>query len=458
MDFRFIGRKLHRFREFMMTDIWSVDLMDDLSRRRRSLYETLRVGHIVVRDCHRNEVGLQASALTFITLLSMIPMLAMGFAVAKGLGAEKALQDVIDVSKDRIPVQVAEMLDSVLELVDTTNFLALGMVGLVFLVGTLIQVMGRIELSLNKIWGVQEARSLVRKLADYIFIVVSVPLLAIVAFALNGWLTGTSVSEVMIGPIQVLYNLGMRALGLVGISLAFTLLYIFLPNTRVKWLPGVIGGIAAGCMWVLWQWLCIRFQIGIASYNKIYGAFAAIPISLFWLNINWVITLLGAEISFAVQNRSTYARESDMRNISIVSRRHFTYLVTLDICRCFMRGETHWNMESYQKRYGMPIRLLQEILHDLEKENVVVRAADGSHLPSRGMNLLTLDDVDRAVEGRIDKRTSRLCERSGANFAKKLQALEENRHGQLETLTLEQMVEEMDDGKECPEAAPAPRA
>lgn len=441
--------KASKLRVFLTHDLWITDLQK-LPFSRRASYRFLRVGQIVGRDFVADQCPLKASALTYITLMSLVPMLAMAFSVAKGMGAQKWLMEAMDATLVGLPHQISDFIRNVFLLVERTDFLALGAIGSVFLIYTVIKVMGRIEEAFNYIWGVHEPRTFVRKFADYISVVLIVPVIIIVAFTLNATLSSEKMTVWMadrFGPIAAVYELTLRFSGTLGVVVAFTLLYMFLPNTKVKWTAAITGGIVAGLSWIIWQWVCIRFQIVITRFNTIYGAFATLPISLFWLQVNWMITLLGAEICFAAQNHRTYLMESQSESMSFTSKRLLAFLLVYDICRAFRRGE-RWTAQAYQEQWNVPIRLIQDVLHSLEQGQVVLQTAEKGYVPARDTSLLTLDMVEEALAGEPDGHTQQLARRLGKQVFNQIGSRYDTHHDALAKDSFADLLNRQDEASE----------
>ena len=426
----------------------------------------------------------------------MVPMLALVISAAKGWGAQERLNQAFHsyLAAGQVPEQVGEFIYDIFALVEQTDFLALGTIGLIFLVWTVIKVMGKIEASFNAIWGVRESRTLLRKCADYLLLLLLVPIMVVGAFTLNSVLTSKPVQEAIfrgmgvgeesipeellvsnsnghpatatipltgssvassvtatidsqvigtqaiehqvvevlpnapdVVPTDVvlskqeikasrhvklvifIYNMTLRIFGILGIPAAFILLYIYLPNTKVQVKSAFIGGVFAGISWIIWQWVCIRFQVGISNFNKIYGAFATLPISLFWLHINWMIALFGAEISYAVQNHGTYMLDSNDKISTHASRRFLAFAIMYDICSCFRRGLT-WKPDEFQDIQHVPLRLVQDITYQLKEQELVRQTEEFTFVPAKDPAHLSLWQVEKAIEGQLDERAKRVSD------------------------------------------------
>jgi membrane protein len=238
-----------------------------------------------------------------------------------------------------------------------------------------LKVLSNIEQSFNEIWGVQEPRTWVRKVSDYLSLMFLLPVLFIVSSAATVIVAG-QIQAVMgkvslVGYLAPVIQILIRLLPLLVIWFMFTLLYIFMPNTHVRIRAALIAGIAAGTAYQVFQILYVAFQIGVARYNAIYGSFAALPLFLIWLQASWMIVLSGAELSFATQNVDTYEFEPDANLASPAFRKLLALRIVNLLVEHFSRGDKPLDEDSIAQVLGIPIRLLRYLLHDLSEAGVI---------------------------------------------------------------------------------------
>ncbi len=304
-----IRGKFEKVNQFFSRDIWLIKTRQ-FGLSKRIGYTLLKIFYIVVKGIVRNKISLQASSLTFITLMSVVPLFALMFSVAKGLNAQKILRNAINNYLSSMPEQIQLFIQRIFDLVDKTDFTALGIIGFFILFWAVIKGIGSIESTFNLIWNVNIHRSFMRKLSDYILVMLMSPMFIILGSLMIATMSSLEIalfSKQQFGQFAIIREFITGFGGMIGVAMAFMFLYGFLPNTKVKIFPAWVGGVAAGILWYHTQWAYVNFQIGINSYNAIYGVFATLPIFLLWLYLNWIIVLLGAEISFAVQNYQTYS-------------------------------------------------------------------------------------------------------------------------------------------------------
>jgi len=368
------GLSLRSYLSFLKTGIWRIR-QNDVAPLTWFLIKVLRIILLTLRGFVENKCQLRASSLTFYSLLSVVPIMAMAFGVAKGFGFQRTLEREVGKilsAHNEIASQIMTFANSLLD--NTKGGLVAG-IGFAFLVWTVLKVLSNIEQSFNEIWGVQEPRSWVRKVSDYLSLMFLLPVLFIVSSAATVIVAG-QIQAIMgkvslLGYLAPMIQILIRLLPLLVIWFMFTLLYIFMPNTHVRIRAALIAGIAAGTAYQLFQFLYVTFQIGVAKYNAIYGSFAALPLFLIWLQASWMIVLSGAELSFATQNVDTYEFEPDANLASPAFRKLLALRIVNLLVDHFSRGEKPLDENSIARELGIPIRLLRYLLHDLSEAGVI---------------------------------------------------------------------------------------
>ncbi|MCB2181518.1 MAG: YihY/virulence factor BrkB family protein [Desulfobulbaceae bacterium] len=307
---------------------------------KRPLLQLVRIFFIVSRAPFNKKILTQASALSFTFILSLIPVLAMIFSIAKGFGIQDRVQPLLlqkavggEIASDLIP--------KIIEYVNNTNVAALGSIGLVFIIYTTISMLGQIEGSFNQIWFIDKPRTLVRKASDYLSIMVIGPIFLAVTMGLPTTLHSNAMTQKLmsIGLFAGAFKLFFFFLPWLSSILILTLVFIIIPNTRVRFLPAFFSAILAGSLWQLTQFLFIEFQIGVARYNAIYGTFASVPIFMIWLQVSWMIVLFGGVLSFAFQNVKKFHPLEYEKNISYAGKEKLSLAVLLSICWNFDKGK-----------------------------------------------------------------------------------------------------------------------
>jgi membrane protein len=377
--------KISKAEDFIKTDIWRIRL-HNLPFARSFLIKQLRILILAVRGFDEDKCSLRASALTFNTLLAIVPVAAMAFGIAKGFGFEKVLeQQLIETFAGQQEV-VTRVIDFARSLLENTRGGVIAGIGLILLFWSVVNVLGHIESSFNEIWEIQESRSFGRKFSDYLAIMLISTILLIMSSSVMVFIT-TQVKLItekvaLLGYFSPLISFVLKFLPYGLIWILFTIIYIIMPNTRVSFKSGLIAGIIAGTIYQLLQWAYIALQIGVARYNAIYGSFAALPLFLIWLHWSWLIVLFGAEISFANQNVSTYEFEPDSKKASPAFRKLLALQITHFLVKNFIKGDKPQTDEQISQKLEIPIRLVHQILYDLVESRVLVNTASDAFVES----------------------------------------------------------------------------
>lgn len=403
-----VKTRLDRTVQFVSGDIWRTRLADAPFWKRFYL-RLLRILVLSVRGFKEDAGMLRASSLTFYTLLSIVPVAAMAFGIAKGFGFQKVLETQLYENfpgQEEVIGQVVRFAQSLLE---TTQGGVVAGIGLVLLFWAVIKVLSNIENAFNTIWGVHQPRSTVRKFSDYLSIMLISPLLVFLQSSATVFIT-TQVSQIaekisLIGYFSPLITLSFKLIPYGIVWVLFTMIYLVMPNTRVAFPSALTAGVIAGTGYQLFQWAYIALQVGAARYNAIYGSFAALPLFLVWLQTSWAIVLFGAEISFATQHASDHEFETDTRKASPGLRK----LIALQIVRLvvdkFIAGAAPLSAAAVAADISRPPRLTERVLNELVESGILneVRLAEGdvpTYVPARDVDQFTLSYILEALEAR----------------------------------------------------------
>src|SRR3989449_2713096 len=335
-------QRLHLFVE---RDVWRADVVA-MSRLAAVGVYPLRIILIVVRGFFlEHQCLLRASALTYNTLLSLVPMLAFMLAFLKGLGVNNVLEPLLS----SLLVGSEDTLHTIISFASKIDVGTLGGIGLGTLVVTTILGVGNVERSFNEIWGVRTERPILRKIADYASVLVLGPVALLLATGINTRLhaplfIGTWLGMPVIGEAVTLFSTVVSTLlPYVALWLVFAFFYSFLPNTRVQAMPALIGGVVGGTLWQIAQWGYIAFQVGMVNAQAIYGALAQLPVLMLWIYVSWVTTLLGAEVAYACQHVTTYFPARLVHYASVYVREWLAHALYFSLVRAFIEGKGAWS-------------------------------------------------------------------------------------------------------------------
>jgi membrane protein len=388
--------------------IWNTPL-SELSRRKSYIFKQLRIIVLAIRGFLNDKVQLRASALTFYSLLSVIPVAAIVFAIAKGFGLDQTLQDLIIKKSGSEQEVLSWLLQKARIAIEKTRGDYIAGIGMIILFWSVMSLLNHIESSFNHIWQISSSRPWYRKFTDYLTIMLIAPAFIILSSGITGFQVTTLPDYMNNAPILDFFKPVISFLVKFApyfLSwVALTVLYIIMPNAKVKFMPALISGLIAGTILQGIQWLYIDLQFGISKLNAIYGSFAAVPLFIIWLQTSWTVVLLGAEISFANQNLSRYEMESEALNISTYQKRALVLMIMHMIIRNFMLGEKPISAEYIAVNLKIPVRLARDILQDLSSANLVSIIHENEekerlYQPALDVNRLTVS----YVFSRLDKK------------------------------------------------------
>ena len=414
-------RLIDRAHRFFEQGQWAVDL-GGLSTFRALGVKATRVLSLAWHGMVSNDCLTRASALTYITVLSLVPLLAFAFSMAKGFGAYERLMEttITPFLEEMAPVaagsptglqvdegaqQIRAVVEGLLDFVANTNFANLGLVGLIFLMFTSLRLMTTVETTFNAIWGLHQARPLMRKVTDFTALVVVTPILLLVATTVTLSLQSNALTEFMTNSL----NLGFvvrslsRLIPVVMVWLGFTFLYMVMPNTRVPFVSALVGGVVGGTIWQIVQVLHVTFQIGVASYNAIYAGFAAFPLFLVWVYMNWVAMLLGGLVAWAHQTEPAYRAQKRAQATTLADREFLALRALAFIATEFAQNRGLASTDAVAAHCGVPPGVLQDVVRPLVEAGLIAQTSNEESqgfLPARRLSEIRVDDVLRALRGR----------------------------------------------------------
>lgn len=322
-------------KRYIEHDLWNIDLSKKKGIARTG-YGLLRIVVMTIREFLEQKASVRASALTYYTLLSIVPVAALAFAIAKGFGLESLLTDYIrqSMNSDEVTNYLISFSSSAL---DNAKGGVIAGVGVAMLLYSVFKLLGNIEAAFNTMWCVQKSRDIFRKVADYLCIMLFAPILLLTATSATIMIK-SSVRAMLTGGFTPLQDVVIHALPYLTMWTVFTLLYLVMPNTRVKVMPALVAGVITGTAFQIVQWVYITFQIGVSSAGAVYGSFAFLPLLLAWLQITWTLVLAGCKIAFSIQNVTNYSLEHGETAISTNAERKLSIIIMHRIVSDFKAG------------------------------------------------------------------------------------------------------------------------
>jgi membrane protein len=385
--------------QFLKKDIWHIQIAA-LPQWKALLFRFLRILILTNQGFTKSQIQQGASALTYYSLLAVVPIIALLIGIARGFVFEQTLESWLIqhfTEQQQIIEQIFKFANASLE--QAKGGVIAG-VGIAILIWATIKILINIELVMNRIWEVKKGRSLARRFTDYLAMVFLAPLLVFLASGLTGYLSAilSAVSKRKV--LEHFASLLIPLLSLLSfflISLLFTFLYIFMPNTRVRFIPALIAGIFTGVIYQFLQWLYFYFQIGVASYNAIYGTFAALPLFLVWLHLSWVIILLGAKVCFAIQNVDAYEFISDDVQLSNKIRSICALRIAHLCIKRFVDETAPPSAIEISNELAIPLLLTNQLIFQLVGAGVLAEIKredqEEAFQPARNVQRLTIKRV-----------------------------------------------------------------
>ena len=362
---------IERLYNFIRFDIWRITEYE-LSKKRKFSYRFIKTIILAIRGFVVEDLNVKASALTYSILFAIVPLFALIIAIGKGFGVEKLIED----SMKGTFIGQANMIPTVMGFVEryldsTQGGLFIG-IGLAILFWSVMNFFMQVERAFNKIWQVKKSRSILSQFKTYFSAILILPLLIVLSSGISIYIN-TALSQSLIYDIlSPLVRFIVRFSPFFINWIMFTIMYMVIPNTRVRFFNAMIAGIIAGSAFQAFQILYIHGQVHLSRYNIVYGGFAAVPLLLLWLQISCLIVLLGAEISYASQNIQNFEYEIDTNNISTRYKNFLTLFLTYIVVKHFEDQKPPLSSENIAIQYKIPIRIVNQLLAKLVMVAVLI--------------------------------------------------------------------------------------
>jgi membrane protein len=355
----------------------------------------LRYPYAILRDLSRGQINLHAMGLVYATLLSLVPLLAFAFAILTKFGAHRDLAPLIEEFFRPMGANAHMLTERVIAMADEVSSGLVGAVGLALLLWTLLGTIKKVEDSFNFLWRVEHARSFARRVTEYVSLLIVGPIVVVSFLGLSHRAVETASASVgqYMPFFEQIKELGLSLAPFFMITTIFTAVYMFVPNTRVKWKPALIGGITAGILWAAVGNLFTAFVVYTSRLSVVYASFAIFVVALLWTYFGWLILLIGTQLSFYVQNRNYLRMGLTELRLSAVQREQLTLKVMYLIGRAYLEGKTRWSLDGLSHELSMPGIAVARIVHALEAANMVVVTEDEYLVPSRDLGTITIQEI-----------------------------------------------------------------
>ena len=388
---------LNQIKRFFSRDVWRIS-DENLSWGEKLWIGTARRTIITIDGFRQNNLTSYAAALTYSCILAAVPVLAIIFAIARGFNfgtvIEEQLRSNLSIN-DNIADTVFGFIDSYLEHTHSGIFLGFGLIMLLY---TVVMLTSSIETAFNTIWHVRSSRNIYRRSIDYVTVFLILPLLIVVTSGFSVFMiTLTSLfSEYVI--LSNTMEFVIQTAPMVLWCIAFIALYKLMPNTHVRWRAAIVPGIVVGAIFQILQYLYIHYQIVLSSYNAIYGSFAALPMFMLWLNISWIICLVGAQMCYANQNVDEYAFTKDSQHMSRCDHDTLCILLLSAIAHRFAEGMPPHSVHSLSHDSGLPHTIIQGLIYELTAAGLISETNDDTgrrqhYLPKQDIHRMTINSI-----------------------------------------------------------------
>jgi len=368
---------IQQIKNKVLDQVWEAEV-SNLTRFKRPIYALIKMVFMVARDFIEKLVKLQAMALAFKTLLSLAPLLAVVFAILKGFGVHNRMEPALAEALAPLGEKGQEITAYLIGFVDRMRVGALGSVGLVTLFITVLSLMGTIEDSFNHIWRVKSPRKLTRKFSDYLSVILVGPVLVFAAVTITATLQSNAFVQRLMSlePFGTVILTLLKLVPYVTLWGAYTFVYVFVPNTRVKLKAALVGGLAAAVLWQTVGWGFTAFVASSTRYYAIYSSFAILLLFLLWLHVGWVIVLLGAQVAYAYQHLHLYQADREALARSPAGREQLALHMMFLVGRNFYHGLDPMSVSELANQLSLPAGLVYDFMEMFHRARLVLPLAD----------------------------------------------------------------------------------
>lgn len=371
--------------------VWDVDLAA-VPRWKALLIRTLRIVYLVIYDLTKGELNLRAMSLVYTTLLSLVPLLAISFSVLKGFGIHNEIEPLLENTLAPLGDRGKEITVRLMGFVENMNAGVLGSLGLGMLVYTVISLIQKIETTFNHTWHVEKGRALAQRFSDYLSVILIGPLLVFSALGITATVMSTDIVQTLVAvqPFGALAAAASKLAPYLLLAAAFTFLYVFLPNTKVRVGAALVGGTVAAVLWQTTGWVFATFIVTSAQYTLIYSALAALIMFMIWIYLAWFILLIGASIAFYYQHPEYVVEHRGEIRLSNRIKEKLALLIMLRVAQNYYQRHLPWSRKELATHLRVPMEVLDAMLSDLVKTGLLAKTQDR---PPRYLPASPLDDT-----------------------------------------------------------------
>jgi membrane protein len=444
------------------TLVWGDDLRE-LTGWRRYLVFVSRVFSLLVKELMGGQLNLRAMSLVYTTLLSIVPLLAVSFSVLKGFGVHNRFEPLLYNLLTPLGPNGVEITDRIVDFVENVKVGVLGSIGVVLLIYTVIALLQKIEAAFNFVWQIDHLRSLSQRVSNYLSVTLVGPVLIFSAVGFTAMVLNTEVTQQLLSiePFGTLMFYGSKLVPYVLVCLAFTLIYIFIPNTHVQFTAALTGGVIAGVLWKITGWGFAAFIASSSRYAAIYSGFAIVILLLIWMYLSWLILLVGSQIAYFVQHPKYMTLHRESIVLSNRMREQLALQLMYLIGYNYIHDKAAWSFDRLVEYLDLPGEPVHRILSTLVAAGYLIEIDNEgmqSYLPLRDLEQIRvidlLADVRSSCESRLLGLQQLTTVKAVAQLMSELNAAQQAALGER---TLRTMVQAVDEVLEADIQAPVER-
>ncbi len=450
-----IDKLLTQFKSY----VWDDDL-SDLGRPKRILVFVLRVGHMLLKELLGGQLNLRAMSLVYTTLLSIVPLLAVSFSVLKGFGVHNQIEPLLYNFLEPLGPQGAEITEKVIYFVENVKVGVLGSVGFALLIYTVIALVQKIEAAFNFVWQIDHLRPLSQRISNYLSVILLGPALIFIAISFSATVLGGDWTQrlITIEPLGTLVFFSSKLVPYVLVSMAFTMIYIFIPNTRVQFRAALVGGVLAGVIWKITGWGFAAFIASSSKYAAIYSSFAIMILLLIWMYLSWLILLVGSQIAFFVQ----FPKYMTMNRVRFVLSSRLREQLAFQLMYLVAYNHHHnrlpWNLDEFSGYLNIPGEPVHRMVKVLVDAGYLLEINDDDppiYLPLHDIDTIRLVDLLKDIRAAGESRFLSLQQLTPAQPVEQVMSgLQVSSETALGERTLKSLVLDVDDGLESAASSP----
>ncbi|MBT3506089.1 MAG: YihY/virulence factor BrkB family protein [Piscirickettsiaceae bacterium] len=435
-----------KIKQFFQVTLWQ-ETAEQSGALLRIALNSLRVGHIVIRELAKGELNLRAMSLVFTTLLSLVPLIAVAFSVLKAFGVHNQIEPFLLGVLEPLGAQGPEIAANIIGFVQNVKVGVLGSLGVAMLFYTIISLIQKIEYAFNFVWRVKRGRTLARRFTDYLSVVMIGPILVVAAMGIAATVLNNNVVLALqaMEPFGTLILAVTKLLPYLMIITVFTFLYKFIPNTNVRFTPALIGATVAGVLWVAVGTVFASFVASSSNYTAIYSSFAILFFFMIWLYLAWFILLTGSQVAFYLQNPDLISYGEDEREeLSPRLREKVGVSLMMRIALQFYQQKQALTITELEIETALSNSILQDLLNTLEQGGLLaeLQGDELRYQPAQDIANISVSSVLTCL--RTTQKSQEMAVTVASDANRLLDELEKLQQSTLQDVSLRQLVSGID--------------